>query len=259
MGDLPKVVLLCGGFGTRLSEETVTTPKPLVEIGNLPIMCHIMNVYSHYGFKEFVIALGYKGEAIKQYFLNFPYLQSDFTIRLADSSVQVTESRCKDWIVHLCDTGLRTSTGGRLHRLRDQLKSGTFMMTYGDGVSDVNLRELLDFHYSHGKLATVTAVKPRGRFGTISFDSDEVVGFKEKEPAEDSWINGGFFVFEPGVLDYLQDDQAQLEGEVLGRLARDGHMAAYKHEGFWDCMDTLRDKRYLDSLWERGDAPWKLV
>ncbi|QWU18345.1 glucose-1-phosphate cytidylyltransferase [Paenibacillus sophorae] len=256
---MPKVVLLCGGFGTRLSEETVVKPKPLVEIGNMPIMCHIMDIYSYYGFNEFVVALGYKGEAIKQYFLHFPYYHSDLMIRMADSSVHVTESRSKDWIVHLNDTGLHTTTGGRLYRLRDQLRDGTFMMTYGDGVSDVNLRALLDFHYSHGKLATVTAVKPRGRFGTISFESDHVIGFKEKEPSEVGWINGGYFVFEPGVLDYLQGDQSQLEGEVLGRLAQDGQLAAYKHNGFWDCMDTLRDKQYLESLWKRGEAPWKLA
>lgn len=254
---MTKVVLLCGGYGTRLSEETAVTPKPLVEIGHLPIMCHIMNSYSHYGFKEFFIALGYKGAAIKQYFMNFHYLLSDLTIRMKDHQVQVNKSGCEDWIVHLTDTGLNTTTGGRLHRLRSQLQDDTFMVTYGDGVSDINLQELLDYHRAHGKLATVTAVKPRGRFGTIELEGNSVSVFKEKVTAEDSWINGGFFVFEPGIFDYLSGDQTELEREVLSLLARDGQLAAYRHEGFWECMDTLRDKRYLESLWEGGNAPWK--
>ncbi|AEI43601.1 glucose-1-phosphate cytidylyltransferase [Paenibacillus mucilaginosus] len=250
------VVLLAGGFGTRLSEETALKPKPLVEIGGRPILCHIMEHYSRYGMKEFYVALGYKGDCIKQFFLNYPYLQSDVTVRLGEGHVQVTESRGSDWTVHLRDTGLHTTTGGRLYRLRDRLRGGTFLMSYGDGVSSVNLRALLDYHYAQGKLATVTAVRPRGRFGTLTFEGERVTGFKEKEPAEESWINGGFFVFEPGVLDYLEDDRTELEGEVLGRLARDGQLAAYKHRGFWECMDTLRDKRYLEELWDSGSPPW---
>lgn len=255
--SMPQVVLLCGGFGTRLSEETAVRPKPLVEIGDRPILCHIMNSYSHYGFREFVLALGYKGDAIKQYFLNYPYLQNDLTISTGEPRiVPATRPDVEDWTVHLVGTGLHTTTGGRLYRLRDRLSGGTFMMTYGDGVSDVNLRALLDFHYSQGKLATVTAVRPRGRFGALKLEGERVSRFQEKVPAEDSWINGGFFVFEPGLFDYLEDDQAQLESEVLDRLARDKQLAAYRHDGFWECMDTLRDKKVLEELWASGNAPW---
>ncbi len=251
-----KVVLLAGGFGTRLGEETSLRPKPMVEIGGMPILCHIMNIYDASGFKEFVIALGYKKELIKQYFLHYMYLQNDFCINMGQSTVDIVRRRQPDWTVHLLDTGLGTMTGGRLHRLREQLGGHTFMATYGDGVSDIDARKLLDYHKSHGKLATVTLVKPRARFGTVDLHGDQVARFKEKADSG-GWINGGFFVFEPEVLDYIGDDADVLESDVLPRLAEDGQLMAYKHDGFWDCMDTMRDKQYLESLWNSGEAPWK--
>lgn len=200
---MTKVVLFAGGFGTRLGEETVVKPKPMVEIGGIPILCHIINGYNAYGFKEFIVALGYKSEVIKQYFLNYTYLQNDFSIDMSRSAVEVTKRKKNDWNVHLIDTGLHSMTGGRLHRLRDHLRNDTFMATYGDGVSDIDLRQLLKFHKSHGKLATVTIVRPKARFGTVDLEGEQVVKFKEKLETE-SWINGGFFVFEPGVLDYVK-------------------------------------------------------
>ncbi|WP_275983812.1 glucose-1-phosphate cytidylyltransferase [Paenibacillus hamazuiensis] len=251
-----KVVLLAGGFGTRLGEETTVKPKPMVEIGGLPMLCHIMNIYSAHGFNEFIVALGYKAEVVKQYFLNYMYLQSDFTLHMGKSSIDVMKRRPLDWTVHLVDTGLHSMTGGRMHRLRDRLAGGTFMMTYGDGVSDIDLKRLLDFHRSHGKLATLTLVRPRARFGTVDLAGDQVVRFKEKVETE-SWINGGFFVFEPGVLKYVSRDEEVLESDVFTRLAEDGELMAYRHKGFWECMDTMRDKIYLESLWASGEAPWK--
>lgn len=250
------MVLLAGGFGTRLGEETLIKPKPMVEIGGSPILCHIMNMYNSYGFNEFIVALGYKAEVVKQYFLNYMYFQSDFTLRMGQSSIDVLKSRPVDWTVHLVDTGLTSMTGGRLNRLRDRLTEGTFMMTYGDGVSDIDLRQLYDFHQSHGKLATLTLVRPRARFGTVDLVGEQVVRFKEKVET-DSWINGGFFVFEPEVLNYVSQDDQVLESDVLARLAEDGELMAYRHTGFWECMDTMRDKNYLESIWASGDAPWK--
>lgn len=254
---MTKVVLFAGGLGTRLGEETVIKPKPMVEIGGMPILSHIINGYNAYGFKEFIIALGYKSEVIKQYFLNYSSLQSDFSIDMSRSAVEVTKPRKSDWVVHLIDTGLHSMTGGRLHRLRDHLMGDTFMVTYGDGVSDIDLRRLMDFHKSHGKLATVSIVRPKARFGTVDLEGDQVVKFKEKLET-DSWINGGFFVFEPGVLDYVSRDEEVLESDVLTRLAEHGHLMAYKHSGFWECMDTMRDKQYLESLWNSGNIPWKI-
>ncbi|SFF39645.1 glucose-1-phosphate cytidylyltransferase [Paenibacillus algorifonticola] len=251
-----KVVLLSGGFGTRLGEETMLRPKPMVEIGGMPILCHIMNIYDACGFNEFIIALGYKKEMIKQYFLNYMYLQNDFCIHMGQATVDIVRHRQPDWTVHLLDTGLSTMTGGRLHRLRDQLCGDTFMTTYGDGVGDIDVKRLLDYHRSHGKLATVTLVKPRARFGTVDLMGDQVVCFKEKADTG-GWINGGFFVFEPGVLDYIGHDTDVLESDVLPRLAEQGQLMAYRHDGFWDCMDTMRDKQYLESLWASGEAPWK--
>ncbi|SFL80534.1 glucose-1-phosphate cytidylyltransferase [Paenibacillus sp. 1_12] len=253
---MTKIVLFAGGLGTRLGEETLLKPKPMVEIGGLPILCHIMHGYAAYGLKEFIVALGYKAEVIKQYFLNYVYLQSDFSINMSSSAVEVKQRPDNDWIVHLVDTGLNSMTGGRLYRLRDQLNKETFMVTYGDGVSDVDLRRLMDFHRSHGRLATLTLVRPRARFGTVDLQGDQVVRFKEKLDTE-SWINGGFFVFEPGMLEYLSKDEEVLESDVLTRLARDGQLMAYRHTGFWECMDTMRDKQYLESLWASGNAPWK--
>jgi glucose-1-phosphate cytidylyltransferase len=254
---LTKVVLFAGGFGTRLGEETVVKPKPMVEIGGIPILCHIINGYNAYGFKEFIVALGYKSEVIKQYFLNYTYLQNDFSIDMSRSAVEVTKRKKNDWNVHLIDTGLHSMTGGRLHRLRDHLRNDTFMATYGDGVSDIDLRQLLKFHKSHGKLATVTIVRPKARFGTVDLEGEQVVKFKEKLETE-SWINGGFFVFEPGVLDYVSRDEEVLERDVLTRLADHGQLMSYQHGGFWECMDTVRDKHYLENLWISDHAPWKI-
>lgn len=253
-----KVVILAGGFGTRLAEETDRIPKPMVEIGGRPILWHIMKHYAHYGFKEFFIALGYKGEVIKRYFLDYYTLNGSMTINLANGDVQVHNKECEDWIVHLMDTGLHTLTGGRVKRLEPWLKDGTFMVTYGDGVSDIDLHDLLRFHRSHGRLATVTAVRPPARFGGLIFDGDLVAEFTEKPQIGEGWINGGFLVFEPGVFDYLEGDNTSLEADVLERLAADGQLAAYRHDGFWQCMDHLRDVRLLRSLWESGKPPWKV-
>ncbi len=253
-----KVVILAGGFGTRLSEETVVKPKPMVEIGGRPILWHIMNIYWAYGFNEFIIALGYKGEVIKEYFLNYYNLNSDLTISLKTGEVKVTRNCYRDWIIHLIDTGLNTMTGGRLHRLKDTLKDETFMLTYGDGVSNINIDKLVEFHRSHGKIATVTAVRPSARFGGVKFDGEKVIEFTEKPQSGEGWINGGFFVFEPQVFDYLYGDDTILERDPLENLAKDGQLMAYRHEGFWQCMDTLRDKNYLEELWQSGNPPWKV-
>jgi len=254
-----KVVILAGGLGTRLSEETELKPKPMVEIGSRPILWHIMKHFAHYNLKEFFIALGYKGEVIKRYFLDYSRLQGDLTIDLAQGSVQVRPRKSEDWRVHLVDTGLKTLTGGRVKRLEPWLKGETFMVTYGDGVSNIDLRDLLSFHRSHGRLATVTAVRPPARFGGLVFDGDLVTEFTEKPQIGEGWINGGFLVFEPGIFDYLEEgDNASLEADALERLAADGQLAAYRHGYFWQCMDTLRDLRLLQSLWKDDNAPWKV-
>lgn len=253
-----KVVILAGGLGTRLAEETEVKPKPMVEIGGRPILWHIMKHYAHYGHKEFFIALGYKGEVIKRYFLDYYTLNGSITINLASGEVQSQEKECEDWLVHLIDTGLNTLTGGRVKRLEPWLRDGAFMVTYGDGVSNLDLNQLLRFHRSHGRLATVTAVRPPARFGGLIFDGDLVTEFTEKPQTGEGWINGGFLVFEPGVFDYLEGDDSSLEGDALERLAADGQLAAYRHEGFWQCMDHLRDVRLLQSLWESGNPPWKV-
>ncbi len=253
-----KVVILAGGFGTRLAEETEVKPKPMVEIGGRPIIWHIMKHYAHYGFKEFFIALGYKGEAIKRYFLDYYALSGSMTISLSNGDVRVHNEECEDWVLHLIDTGLHTMTGGRVKRLEPWLKDETFMMTYGDGVSDVALDDLLRFHRAHGRLATVTAVRPPARFGGLIFDGDLVAEFTEKPQIGEGWINGGFLVFEPGVFDYLEEDATILEAHALERLAADGQLAAYRHDRFWQCMDTLRDVRLLESLWRSDKPPWKV-
>jgi glucose-1-phosphate cytidylyltransferase len=253
------VVILCGGLGSRLSEETVIKPKPLVTVGDYPILWHIMNVYSHYGFNEFCLALGYRGNDIKKYFLDYYTLASDYRIDLSTGDVEYIQKCQKDWGVSLVDTGLDTMTGGRLGRLKSLLKDkGTFMLTYGDGVSDVNLKALLEFHRSHGKLATVTAVRPSARFGGMLFDGDAVTRFTEKPQTGEGWINGGFFVFEPEVFDYLSGDETILEREPLEKLAQDDQLRAYKHDGFWQCMDTVRDRELLEDLWNGGNSPWKV-
>ena len=230
----------------------------MVEIGGYPIIWHIMKSYAHYGFNDFIAALGYKGEFIKDYFLRYRMLSADLTVNLATGKTKTVAAPKENWKIQLLDTGNNTLTGGRLFRLEPLLRSGkTFMLTYGDGVSNVDLKKLLAFHRKHGKLATVTAVRPPARFGTMSFDGDRVVDFKEKPQTESGWINGGFFVFEPGIFDYLSGDDTVLEADPLEHLARDGQLMAYKHNDFWQCMDTVRDKMRLEELWQSGSAPWK--
>jgi glucose-1-phosphate cytidylyltransferase len=253
-----RVVILAGGFGTRLSEETDTKPKPMVPIGDRALLWHIMKGYAHFGFEEFVIALGYKGETIKRFFLDYRLLNSSLTVSLLTGKAIAHEGECPDWTVHLVDTGLETMTGGRLKRLASWLGDSTFMMTYGDGVSDVDIRRLLDFHRRHGRLATVTAVRPPARFGGLEFAGDRVSRFTEKPQIGEGWINGGFFVLEPRVLDYIAGDATIWEREPLERLAEEGQLIAYKHESFWQSMDTLRDVRLLESLWQSKQAPWKV-
>jgi glucose-1-phosphate cytidylyltransferase len=253
-----KVGILAGGVGSRLAEETAVKPKPMVEIGGRPILWHIMMHYAHYGFKEFVIALGYKGEVIKRYMLDYCSLNSNLTLNLESGEVKINSGYKTDWTVDLVDTGIPTLTGGRIKRLAPYLGDQTFMLTWGDGVSDLNLHDLLGFHRSHGKLATLTAVRPPARFGHIVLQDDQVSEFSEKPQTRAGWINGAFFVLEPGVFDYIDGDDTQWEREPLERLAKDGQLMAYRHRSFWQCMDTLRDKRLLEDLWQSGDAPWRI-
>jgi glucose-1-phosphate cytidylyltransferase len=253
-----KVAILAGGVGTRLAEETGIKPKPLVEIGGRPILWHIMRHYAHFGFKEFVIALGYKGEVIKRYMVDYCHLNSNLTVNLQNGEVTVHGGFKADWMVELIDTGIDTLTGGRIKRLRPYLGDTRFMLTWGDGVSDVNLPDLLAFHESHGKLATLTAVRPTARFGHLRLNGEIVEEFSEKPQTMEGWINGAFFVLEPGVFDYIDGDMTQWEREPLERLAADDQLRAYRHTSFWQCMDTLRDKRLLETLWQKGDAPWKV-
>lgn len=251
-------VILAGGAGTRIAEESALRPKPLIEIGPHPVLWHIMNIYAAHGHRDFAIALGYKGEMIKDHFLNFNRRSSDLTISLRTGDVRVHGNAREDWTVHLRDTGRATLTGGRIKRLSGLLSGGTFMLTYGDGVADVNITAALAFHRRMGRLATVTAVRPPARFGGLRFDGDLVTDFSEKPQVGEGWINGGFFILEPGVLDYIDTDAQSFEREPLERLARDGQLAAFRHEGFWQCMDTLREVRYLNELWDSGAAPWKV-
>ena len=253
-----KTVIFAGGFGTRLSEETGLKPKPMVEVGGRPILWHIMNIYACQGFNEFVSRSGYMGESIKSYFLHYHHLRNDFSIRLKTGNIDVHDGACEDWNVHLVDTGLDTLTGGRLRRLREWIGDETFMLTYGDGVSNVDLKALLAAHRAHGRLATVTAVRPPARFGGLKFDGDLVTRFTEKPQIGEGWINGGFFVLEPEVLDYIDGDDTSFEREPLERLAEDGQLVAYRHDAFWQCMDTLRDVRLLNELWEQNEAPWRM-
>lgn len=253
-----RVVILAGGLGTRLAEETSVRPKPMVEIGGRPILWHIMKHYAHFGMREFCVALGYKGEFIKRYFLDYYHAHTHgaLSIDLASGCVESDHQETENWRVHLVDTGHDTNTGGRVRRLRDRLANGTFMVTYGDGVSDLDIGQLLEFHRSHGRIATVTAVRPPARYGGLVFDGDLVSRFTEKPQAGEGWINGGFLVFEPAIFGYLTDDKCSLESNGLEQLAADRQLAAYRHEGFWQCMDTLRDKNLLERLWEQGQAPW---
>ncbi|WP_448544035.1 glucose-1-phosphate cytidylyltransferase [Roseiflexus sp.] len=253
-----KVAILAGGVGSRLSEETEVKPKPMVEIGGRPILWHIMMHYSCYGFKDFVIALGYKGEVIKKYMVDYCSLNSNLKVNLRSGTVEMNGGYRPDWNVELIDTGIPTNTGGRIKRLAPYLGNETFMLTWGDGVSDVNLHALLEFHRSHGKLATLTAVRPPARFGHLELEGDRITEFNEKPQTGEGWINGAFFVLEPAVFDYIDGDDTAWEREPLQRLAREGQLMAYKHTSFWQCMDTLRDKKLLESLWQTGKAPWKI-
>jgi glucose-1-phosphate cytidylyltransferase len=255
-----KVVILAGGLGTRLSEETASRPKPMVEIGDRPILWHIMKSYSHYGFSDFVVCLGYKGYLIKEYFSNYFLHMSDVTFDMRDNSMQVHQQMAEPWRVTLVETGAETQTGGRLKRAAPYIGSETFMATYGDGVADVDLDALLAFHRAHGKLATITAVQPLGRFGALELDesgTDSAVrAFQEKPSGDGAWVNGGFFVLEPEVLDRIDGDDTLFEQEPLEGMAADDELRAYRHGGFWQPMDALRDLRLLQSLWESGEAPW---
>lgn len=255
---MTKVVLLAGGLGTRLAEETELRPKPMVEIGGHPILWHVMRHYAEQGFKEFYVALGFRGDVVKRYFHDYHHLSGSMTIDLARGDLVRHERGTDDWIVHLHDTGLSTNTGGRVKRLQRYLEGGTFMLTYGDGVSNIDLHSLLRFHRSHGRIGTVTAVRPPSRFGGLVFNGDLVAEFTEKPQIGEGWISGGFMVFEPRIFDYLEKgDDTVLEADALERLAADRQLAAYRHKEFWQCMDNLRDKRHLESLWEQGKAPWK--
>ena len=253
-----KTVLLAGGMGTRLAEETTIRPKPMVEIGGTPILCHIMSGYAAHGFRDFLVACGYKGDAIKEYFANYHVKHSNWYVHLRGGERVPLDGRVPDWRVWVVDTGMQTMTGGRIRRLRDLIGDEPFMATYGDGVADIDVSALVDFHRSHGKLATVTAVHPPARFGCLGLEGDVVRAFAEKPQVTDGWINGGFFVFEPGVFDYLTDDATVLERDPLERLAADGQLMAFRHDGFWQPMDTLRDKQVLESMWAAGQAPWKV-
>lgn len=251
-----KTVILAGGLGTRLSEETSLRPKPMVEIGGRPLLWHVMSIYAAHDFREFVIACGHKAEVIKQYFTDFYHRNSDWTVDLRTGDRTMVKRVAPDWLVHLRDTGEETMTGGRLLRLRDQLRDGPFMVTYGDGVSDVDVTALVRFHRSHGRLATVTAVRPPARFGALELDGDMVGRFAEKPQSGEGWINGGFFVFEPALLDFIDGDEDSLERETLERVAADGQLMAFRHQGFFQPMDTLREKHQLEALWQSGRAPW---
>lgn len=251
-----KVVILAGGYGTRLSEETVARPKPMVEIGERPILWHIMRRYADHGFKEFCIACGYKGEVIKQYFADYQYHDGDVFVSLKTGETRITNNHAVDWQVHAVDTGRDANTGGRLLNLAQYLGHDTFMCTYGDGLCSVPIDRLVAFHRSHGKLATVTAVHPPARFGLLKLDGDTVCQFSEKPQTEGDWINGGYFVFEPGILDYIDGPQSSLERDVLERVADDGQLVAFRHPGFFQPMDTLREKQVLEELWRSGSPPW---
>ena len=253
-----KVAILAGGAGSRLAEETQIKPKPLVEIGGKPILWHIMRHYAQYDFKNFVIALGYKGEMIKKYMKDYCALNSNLTVNMGTGEIIISDGYKPDWTVELIDTGIPTLTGGRIKRLAPYLSNETFMLTWGDGVSDINLQNLLAFHRSHGKLATLTAVRPPARYGHMTFLGDRVAEFTEKPQTVEGRINGAFFVLEPGIFDYIEGDMTQWEKEPLENLAKDGQLMAYRHNSFWQCMDTLREKYILEELWKSGHAPWKI-
>ena len=254
-----KVVILAGGLGTRLSEETDLKPKPMVEIGEHPIIWHIIKIYSHFGFNDFIICLGYKGYVIKEYFANYFLHKSDIEIDIQNNEMKYLNTTTESWKISLIDTGLNTMTGGRIKRVKKYLDNKTFMLTYGDGLSDINITNLLKFHQDNQKIATVTAVQPAGRFGSLSIGpEDNISSFLEKPPGDNSWINGGFFVLEPEVIDYIGGDETVWEMEPLEKISQNRQLVAYKHRGFWHPMDTMRDKNYLNQLWKSGKAPWKV-
>ncbi|MDB9822140.1 glucose-1-phosphate cytidylyltransferase [Deltaproteobacteria bacterium] len=253
-----KTIILCGGRGSRLSEETDSKPKPMVEIGNQPILWHIMKIYSHYGVKEFVLALGYKSEIIKQYFINYHYHKSDLTVNIQTGDVRHHNNHGEDWKVHLVETGRFTQTGGRIKGCMSFAGKERVMATYGDGVGNINIKKLLNFHKKHGKLATMTAVRPTARFGDLVLDGEQIVGFSEKSQTGGGWINGGFFVLEPEVAEYIEDDSMPFEAEPIVRLTREGQIMAFKHKDFWQPMDTIREKQLLEKHWSSGKAPWKI-
>ncbi len=255
-----KAVILAGGYGTRISEETGVRPKPMVEIGNKPILWHIMKIFSAHGINDFIICCGYKGYVIKEYFANYFLHQSDVTFDMTNNSMKVLQNSAEPWCVTLIDTGVGTMTAGRLKRVAQYVADETFFLTYGDGVSNVNLTELTAFHRAHGGLATLTAVQPPGRFGTFKLEQEQTLisHFREKVPADGAWINGGFFVLEPGVIEYIDGDSTVWEQEPMQRLAHNGQLHAYRHNGFWQPMDTLRDKKYLEQLWNTECPPWKI-
>ena len=253
-----KVAILAGGHGTRLAEETEIKPKPMVEIGGKPMLWHIMKIYSHQGYNNFVIALGYKGDIIKKYIVDYCSLCNNLTVNLKNGDVKIHDGEKLDWKVDLVDTGQKTQTGGRIKRLKRYVGGKTFMLTWGDGVADIDLKSLLKFHKAHGKLATLTAVRPPARYGHLELDGDRVSVFSEKPQATEGWINGAFFVLEPEVFEYIDGDLTQWEKEPLENLARDGQLMAYKHRSFWQCMDTLREKYILQRYWDTGNPPWKI-
>jgi|TARA_B110000503_G_scaffold35328_1_gene57743 glucose-1-phosphate cytidylyltransferase len=252
-----KIIILAGGLGTRLAEETHLRPKPMVEIGGRPIVWHLMNVYADSGFNEFVLALGYKGEVIKDFFLNYHALNGDVSVDLSNGNAMPHKSDHPDWTVHLIDTGLKTMTGGRIKRLKDFVGNETFMVTYADGLADIDINALLEFHRSHGKLATVTTVPPPSRFGNLEIENNKVISFNEKPEDNEGLINGGYFVFEPAVFDYIEGDETSLEREPLERLAKDEQLMAYEHKGFWQMMDTVLEKQLLEKLLKSGNPPWR--
>ena len=252
-----KVVILAGGFGTRISEESHLKPKPMIEIGEMPILWHVMKQYSHFGFFDFIICAGYKQSVIKEWFANYFIHKSDITFDFSKGNEMIVHNRHSEpWRVTIVDTGLNTMTGGRIKRVKDFIGNETFFLTYGDGVSDVEIKETLKFHKSHGKIATITAVQPEGRFGYLDLEGENVLSFREKSESDTGWINAGFMVLEPQVIDYIDDDSSVFEREPMEKIASEGQMMCYKHTGFWQCMDTLRDKEKLEKLWASGNAPW---
>jgi len=253
-----KVAILAGGLGTRLAEETETKPKPMVEIGDKPILWHIMKYFYHYGFDDFIIALGYKGDVIKKYMMDYCYLKANLNINFKSGELISHGGFRPDWKIELIDTGMNTLTGGRIKKLAPYIGESNFIMSYGDSLSDINLDALIEFHKSHGKIATMVAVRPPARFGHIEMDGNNVIEFSEKPQSKEGWINGGIFIFESAIFDYIRGDDTQLEKEPLQLLAKEGQLMAYYHDSFWQCMDTLRDKRLLNSFWETACAPWAI-